>query len=211
MFKVHPIWGVSLLVALGPVQSPAGVLVEDSQLGFSLWLPDEFERVPEEEKPTDFVRVYRQSGVEGQLNVIVAVERLHGVILREDLKADAANRALEMTTERWKEFDISVARVSEEINGVPAVVLNAQVPLNPEAIQLKLIGPEPQEVQIRQLLRDTLATLDGSTNWLTADERTQLLYQGSRRLGLTVALLSVIVILLLFAMKELRRRIWRRS
>jgi hypothetical protein len=202
---IDSLCGALLLALIASGSSLGAVTVEHPDMGFSLSLPDGFERVTEDERPTDFVRVYRQSGAEVPLAVVVAIERLHGVLPRFNLDEAPANPNVQIGTDRWNEFDILVSRVTEVINDVPGVVLNAQVPLKPEAIQIKMMGPASQEPQLRDLLRDTLATLKGSTNWLNREERTQRLREGTQRLGITVAFIAVIVIGLIMGI----RKLWR--
>ncbi len=203
---ISSLCGAVSLVLIVSGSSLGAVTVEHSEMGFKLSLPDGFERVTEEEQPNDFVRVYRQSGAEGPLAIVVAIERLHGVLPRLNMDEAPANANVQIATERWGEFDILVARVTEVINGVPGVALNAQVPLKPEAIQFKVMGPSSHEPQLRELLREMLGTLEGSTNWLTSEERTQRLHEGTQRLGITGAVIAVIVIALIIGIKMLWRR-----
>jgi hypothetical protein len=74
------------------------------------------------------------------------------------------------------------ARAPEEVNGVPTVTLNAQVPLKPEAIQVGVVGPAAQEEELRGTLRSVLASLDGETNWLTRRERAERFGQAAAQL-----------------------------
>jgi hypothetical protein len=194
-----PLSVVLLISSLSLAEDP----VEHTELGFSLRLPAGFERVSEEEK-SDVVRVYRQTSAEGPLAIVVAIERLRGVLPRVDIEKAPVNPNVQFSTERWNGFDILVGRVAEDLQGNPAVVLNAQVPLRPEAIQLKLIGPLSEETRLRGLLRDLLSTLQGSTNWLTDDERTQRLHEGTKRLAITLAIVAVIAVLLARGIKKLR-------
>ena len=53
----------------------------------------------------------------------------------------------------------------------------AQVPLKPEAVQLLLAGPADQVERGDTLLKTTLASLHGESNWLTHAERMERIGQ----------------------------------
>jgi hypothetical protein len=158
----------------------SAVVVEDSELGFRFELPDEFVRVTSEEKG-DMVRVLRHD-MGGPIADVVAAERMRGVIGRETPAVPPGSK-LSFFTVRWHSFEIACGRVTEEINGVPCVVFNAQIPLKPEAVQLKIIGPMSEEPRLRLLLSSTLSTFTGATNWLTTEERWQRLAEGAGKLS----------------------------
>jgi hypothetical protein len=181
------------------------VTVHHPELNFSLNLPDEFERIVDDERPNDFVRVYRQIRPAGPIAVVVAIERLHGVLARPDMTRKPPTPQVELTTEQWKGFDIVVGRVAEELNGTMGVVFNAQVPLKPEGIQIKVMGPITQESQLRSLLRDMLATLTGETNWLSTEERSQRLLDGTTRMGVTIAAIAFFAIFVISRFKKTSR------
>jgi hypothetical protein len=67
-----------------------------------------------------------------------------------------------------------------------------------EAIQLTFAGPADQEARADSLMRVTLASLDGETNWLTSAERSARL---GRAAGVWIAIGAALVLVL-----YLRRR-----
>ena len=206
MFRIPAIFGALVFTLLFQSRASADVVVEQSELGFSLTLPDGFERITDQENSSDFVRVYRQRSAGQPLAAVFSIERLHGTLPRLDIEKAHANPKLDISTERWNDLDILVARASEVIDGVPAIILNAQIPLKPEAIQLKIVGPATQESRIKDLLRSTLGTLKGETNWLNNEQRSQRLQEGMQRLGITVVILAALAILVVMAFRKMRRR-----
>jgi hypothetical protein len=107
------------------------VSVSEPSLGISFTLPDGFERLTDEEDGAEFVRVYRRP-VEGEpIAYIVAVERLGGVLPRTDLQQAPKAGPVKFSAGRWKDFEVIVGQVSEELNGAPATVFNVQIPLKP--------------------------------------------------------------------------------
>jgi len=54
---------------------------------------------------------------------------------------------------------------------IAGLVLVTQVPLRREAVQLFLSGPADQETRGQALLSETLASLEGESNWLSTSER----------------------------------------
>lgn len=203
--KTLAIWSAVAIIVMLIGRELRAVTVSESGLGISFTLPDGFERLSEEEDGADFVRVYRRQVVGEPIAHIVAVERLGGVLPRTDFQQAPIDGPVKFSAGRWKDFDVIVGQVSEELNGAPATVFNVQVPLKPEAVQLKFIGPATHEADLRSLVNDTLATVEGETNWLTTDERWQRLSSGARRLGITIGVVAIIAAWIVYVAKRVRR------
>jgi hypothetical protein len=199
------IWSATaMIVALAERESRA-VSVSEPSLGISFTLPDGFERLRDEEDQADFVRVYRKLVVGEPIAYIVGVERLGGVLPRTDVQQAPKDGPVKFSVGRWKDFDVIVGQVSEELNGAPATVFNVQIPLKPEAVQLKFIGPASRAAELRSLVDETLLTLKGDTNWLSAEERWERLATGARRLGITVGVVALIAAWLVYIVRRVRR------
>ena len=116
------------------------------------------------------------------------IQQMHGTFGREALDRDKAERAwrdglrasgIELTDFdlrklTWKSFDIDVV-VSHIAGTDKKLILVAQVPLKPEAIQIALAGPSSDEARLTAELQAVLASLDGPTNWKTDEERIKAL------------------------------------
>ena len=69
-----------------------------------------------------------------------------------------------------------------------------QVPLRREAVQLFLSGPADQEARGQTLLTETLASLEGESNWLTSTERAGRLGTAAGWwIGIAAAAIAVLV------------------
>ncbi len=124
-----------------------------------------------------------------------------GTLGREPLKTlpQADGIKFDLRREKWKSFDIDVMIGVARQGQVGLYVLVAQVPLKPEAIQLKLVAPEAHQAELLALLRTLLAGLDGPSNWLTAGER-------ARSAGRAVGGLAVLLGLAIWLFAR-----WRKS
>ena len=160
---------VSLLAAVS--QSHADT-VSDPKLGFTLKLSSEFIPRPDLVGVTpDIVHAFQFGEArEGEIAVLLLIEKLGGVIGRERLKKEGMppgfNGKLFITM--WRGFEIDGFEVPETVNGIDAITYNVQIPLKGEAIQVKLFGPADREETLKPLLRQILDDLDGESNWLSS-------------------------------------------
>jgi hypothetical protein len=181
--------GMTLALAAAPLF--AGETVANQALGFRLSVPDGFVQDPTKAQGDIVFAFMRPPGPSDKANSAVMVSRMRGVIGREkiDPKLLAKAPKVSLVPEKWKDFEIEVMRVPEEIGGVKVVTFNAQVPLKPEAIQISVVGEVARENELRSVLRTVLATLDGQTNWLTTDERINRGATGIAKMAITIAVL----------------------
>ena len=100
-------------------------------------------------------------------DILCFVENLGGTIRKDDDLSDfaASHPNVTILTEHWKGHRIDVFRVQEDLQGAQLVTFNAQIPLLPQAIQVKMIGLMERENELRQDLRAVLAGIDGPSNW----------------------------------------------
>jgi len=143
----------------------------NQELGFSATLPDDLPDLSIQTRVKSLVSRGNLTDKSHPVEVVI-IQDLDGPIGREDYskrKNKPQNLTLEKTT--WKGFQIDLFRVIENTNAVTFVTLNAQVPLKPHAIQLTVGGPETDENKLRADMQKILATVDGSTNWLTEEQR----------------------------------------
>jgi hypothetical protein len=178
----------------------AGERVTHPELGFQISIPDGFVRDPMREsspflkkKSRDIVFAYVRPGEfrGGAPEAVLLVSRLRGVI-DQDSHFRPPKSEITVETEKWHGFDIEMARVPEQFGDKKFMNFNAQVPLTPEAIQVTFVAEVQREEELRSLLRTTLATLDGPTNWLTAEERIDRWAFGTAALAISLALLFVL-------------------
>jgi len=149
---------------------PLAAEIKDEKFGFELKLPGELKEYPEG------VKLYE--GLEGvdldkilyffilgdpeddQIDIHFMIEAMGGLIGREDLSKYAEGvEGMTIFKEKWRSFEIDVFRIHEKFGDIETLTFNAQVPLKPEAIQLKLIGEKSREDELRSILRNALNNL----------------------------------------------------
>ena len=148
---------VLCLALLASVSESRADTITDPKLGFTLKLSSEFIPRPDLVGATpDIVHAFQfGEATEGEIAVLLFIEKLGGVIGRERLnKQDMPlgfNGELFVTT--WQGFEVDGFEVPETVSGIDAVTYNVQIPLKGEAIQVKLFGPADREGILKPLLR----------------------------------------------------------
>jgi hypothetical protein len=162
----------------------------NSELGFKATLPDGLDDFSTNMRVKALVSRGKVSPA--GLTKMIAIQDLGGVIGREDLSkmpARPRNATLEKTS--WKGFEIDVFRIVENINGTSFVTFNAQVPLRPRAIQVSVVGPASDDSAVRKEMQTIVTSVEGPTNWLTAEERSARIQQNY--LAIIIGLFALIV------------------
>jgi hypothetical protein len=160
---------VCILLLLLPTAGAAATF-QDENLGFTVDIPEGFEPDPAVLGANrDFAHAFAKDDPAGGLSTIIVIERMRGTIGRERLDPGKLPPGFKgkLFTARWNGFDVEATEVPEELNGVPTVNYNAQVPLKREAVQLRVVGPRSKDKELRALLDQLLAGLKGETNWTT--------------------------------------------
>jgi hypothetical protein len=120
--------------------------------------------------------------------IIVSIDRLGGTLDRTRYKAEDlvpakfhfppdARIALEDVS--WKSFTLDALRVALPKDGQNLTLLVAQLPLDPEAIQITVVAFPAHEADARAGFHSIVASVDAKSTWLTDGER-------SYRLGVMV-------------------------
>ena len=163
---------VAVLYLLATVSQSHANRFADQKLGFTLNLSSEFSPRPDlVGAAPDIVHAFQLGeATEGELAVLLLIEKLGGVIGRERLRIQdmppGFNGELFVTT--WQGFEIDGFKVPETVNGIDAITYNVQIPLKREAIQVKLFGPADREETLKPLLRQILDNLEGESNWVSS-------------------------------------------
>lgn len=146
--------------------------IVDARLGFELELPAGFVSRPDLVGITpDIVHAFQfGEATEDEIAVLLLIEKLGGVIGRERLSKEDMPPELDgdIFVTAWQEFEIDGFEVPENVNGIPAVTYNVQIPLKREAIQVKIFGPADREELLQDLLRQVLDGLSGESNWFSS-------------------------------------------
>ena len=144
----------------------------NAELGYRFALPSGFTAFPEARSQKDMVDCWSEATpVSAHGAMILCVQRMRGVLPREAMRQEDVPTTTQLVSFKWKEFDLQGLRSLVSQRGEQAFVLVTQVPLRREAVQLFLSGPADQETRGQALMTQTLASLEGESNWLTASER----------------------------------------
>ena len=192
---------IAVIVGCFAGAAPAAV-IEDSELGFTLTLPRGFTEFPEGKEGPDIVYAWIRGNPAAGEHVVIMIERLGGVIGREDLSKEVAKHKKEMERkglkdvavfkERWKDAGVTVFRMTIAGDDFEAVSLVAQVPLKREAIQVGVSSEVGREAESRAVLKEVLAGLDGESNWFTGEGGAGGLMKGLLPVGIAVAVVVII-------------------
>lgn len=166
-----------------------------AELGYRFTLPSGFAAFPEGRSQKDIVDCWSEATpASAHGAVILCVQRLHGVLPREAMKPEDVPATTQLVNLKWKEFDLQGLRSRAVQAGEPVFVLVAQVPLRREAVQLFFSGPADQATRGDSLMTETLASLEGESNWLSASERAGRLGTAAGWwIGIAVAVIAVLV------------------
>ncbi len=162
------VWSVSFFLCATPLLA---FEYSNAQLGFKAKLPDGLDDFSTNMAVKMLISLGKMDGSKNRLIEMIAIQEMRGTIGRDDL-SKWADKPQNMTLEKatWKSFDVDVFRVVENIGGVSYVAFNAQVPLKPHAIQIKVLGPPSDDRRLRTEMQTIVASIEGSSNWLTPEE-----------------------------------------
>ncbi len=180
---------LSVLVLLSQAQAT------NAELGYRFALPSGFAAFPEGRSQKDMVDCWSEATpVSAHGAMILCVQRMHGVLPREAMRQEDLPATTHLVSFKWRAFDLQGLRSLVSLGGEPAFVLVTQVPLRREAVQLFLSGPADQETRGQTLMSETLASLEGESNWLSASERAGRLGTAAGWwIGIAVGLIAVLV------------------
>lgn len=212
--RSHRYFFLCILFSLATTSLLAGETVTHPKLGFRLTVPDGFNSDPERVQGAVIYAFQHPPSIDQKIGTFILVSGLGGVLNRKkiDPKTFATkNPQIRIVTEQWKDFDIEVFRVPEQKGELSLLTFNAQAPLKPEAIQVTVIGDATYESELQSVLRSVLRSLDGPTNWLNTQERSNRLTEGLTRLAITVIILlivgiGVILVIAFIVWQILRKR-----
>ena len=175
----------------------------DTKLNITLTLPDAFKPYPAGLAQPGTLYSYI-NGSPGTDNFqIVGIESMGGSIGREHISVPQIPGAtLDVKQEKWRTFDIEVIEGTMTIDNVTMFAMVAQVPIKPNAIQLKLVAPVAYKAELQATMRTLLASLHGPSNWLTDSQRA---YQLGRSIGFLLCGLTTAAVIM-FIRKRRRKK-----
>jgi hypothetical protein len=101
-----------------------------------------------------------------QPDVVILIEDMGGRIAKEDFAPLMNGRTdVRILDGSWQGHPIQIVEVTEVIEGVTTLTYNAQIPLIPRAIQLRVVGIKETEPRLQETIRQMLLQVKGPTNW----------------------------------------------
>jgi hypothetical protein len=160
--------------------------VNDAEHGFAFVVPDGFVDAPQAKGPRVLHAYQRGDAAQGSF-AIVQMQSLGGTIGREPLIRATVEKAARAAAHlqgaeisgfdyrqvKWKSFDLELMVAYMGAGDIKVVTLATQVPLAKQAVQVQIVGPAAEEARLAQDLDAFLAGLDGKSNWLSEDEKSQ--------------------------------------
>ena len=179
---------LATLLVCATAHAASAARFTDAAHGFSVDIPDGYSDAPK----TDDARVIH-GFVHGALGEdgtsMIQLQSLGGTIGRGPLIHETVEKAarasvegsgieisaFEYRTAKWKTFDVNVLVVRLHSGDRKLVSLATQIPLAKQAIQIYLMGPASDEAKLEGDFHSMLASLDGKSNWLSDEERSEKL------------------------------------
>lgn len=148
--------------------------VTNAELGFSFDLPED----ATEERSGDPDTLYAYSVPRGEYTIRVTINRRHKLLspyepsLRDapELQTRVPGSTVEERT--WSSFTAEGFRVPKTTTSGQHVVAHlGYVPLSPESLLVTVWGRAEDEAETRAVMRQTLSSIHGKTNWKTPEEK----------------------------------------
>lgn len=191
------------MLLLGLLYSPAtgsGPSISDQELNITFDLPGGFEPVPDYHSPPNHeIRyAFRRANSDGQSALCVLVEPLRGKIRPQEMSQDEAQKLgdIRLYREKWKSLDLQVLAIKKTQGDITLITRTVQIPIGPRAIQLYVIGVESQDVELAQLTRTLLGSLDGPIEWETRNRRAESLVELITGTLQSIVVIAVVVLVL---------------
>ncbi|HYV43882.1 MAG TPA: hypothetical protein VFA20_03430 [Myxococcaceae bacterium] len=175
---------------------------DDQGLKFRISFPDGFEPA---DAPPNAIFSYAETDAPGRA-LAVTVERMRIALPQRKPKPNknavyagsgmpASSTSQEEMT--WRDFQIPVLRTETNVEGRSFVLLQAQIPLSPEAITVGVGGLKQREPDIRRVLEEVVGSTEGRASWLTEKEQDEEHRREQNKLAWTWFGLLVIPVVLL--------------
>ena len=163
------------LLLLPSFSRAAAERIRNVPLGFSITIPAGFHSVALStgQSHSGFLYLFRRGSRKG-FGTVIGIQRMHGLISPGHIKISDLPPALrnsgkvKLATARWHGFSIDRIDISTRITGRPVEDLTVQVPLEPEAVQIIIIGDRDHRRQLAALADELVASLHGRSNWLSS-------------------------------------------
>jgi hypothetical protein len=166
VFDAHIALAFALLM-----QTPAS----NTEIGYHLTVPEGFVDYPEGRATNPrMISCWREETEDSTAATLaLCVQRLGLTMGRDTLRSSDIPARTEIRRFRWRDLDLQGFLTHVERDGDDFVALTVQVPLRKEAIQVVVGGPASEEPRADAVMRQTLASLEGESNWLTREQQAE--------------------------------------
>ena len=143
-------------------------VVHDAGLDFTFDLPPGFHSLPEGSRLAGYAYQFTKSdeNTDG-LGPVLLIKRRNEVLPPRHMTTTdlPKGKELSLTTFDWRGLEVDAVRVPEEAMGEPYLTFNVILPLKKGGVQFGFGDLAKNENALRERVIQTLATLDGETNW----------------------------------------------
>jgi len=195
---------VPALLAASPSRAES---LNNSELGFRLDIPDDFNRADQLAAiDKSIMAAFQKSAPDGPATLLF-VERLSAMLPHERLDLSMAPPGFNgrVLAFKWNGFTVDAIEMPTTFGKSKLIQYSVQVPLSPKAIQLRIVGPADDAEQLRTLVQGLLSNLTGKTNWKTPAQQAAAASNGTT----LIIVLGVLMLLGLVALSFLSRHLPR--
>jgi hypothetical protein len=135
---------------------------------FSLWAPPGFVAYPPAKGMVpDALEAYiKGDPSDAETDIVLIVEDLGGRIENERPPPPVRNLpGVRFFRIRWKVHHVPVFEIRETFGELTTLTYNAQVPVLPNAVQLRVVGAAERKDELLGVLRAALNGVEGASNW----------------------------------------------
>lgn len=139
---------------------------------FRFEVPDGF--VPAPRKPAGGLAAWVKADTPaGQVPIVIGLEDLDGTIGRESLAGNEAEfrkrfpevRLVAIRRTAWDRYQVDVMESVMTVNGIEMFSAAAQIPVTGSAVQISVVGPEPDRESIRSVLSSSITSFHARSSW----------------------------------------------
>ena len=161
-------FAVLIFLGLATNSIRAGETITDARFGFTLALPDGFQKQQiTPDLPAVLYAYLLEKTADDSVVTMVIVEDLKSMVPQQSLRRQDLPVSFQgkLFTMSWNGWNLDTATVIEDYRTSKSVTFNVQIPLKRGGVMLKLLGPADNEEELKKLLADILSGLNGESNW----------------------------------------------
>jgi hypothetical protein len=159
------------VLALAGATTAFGNVVEYSELGVKITIPDGYRERPDFAmgSPDVLGAFVEAEPYRSEDHVVIWIQRMRDVIDEGWIDVFTGAQGTQISTVRWRGTSLPVVKTVNTAGGLRRTQLNVQLPMTPEALLLGLVGPVERDEDLTDLVGELVSTVEGETNWLVDD------------------------------------------